>query len=326
MLSSCNTGNLGAERSLYKVLLHILLYNIAPVFFLISLGYILGKKFKLDIRSLSKLSIYIFVPAIIFLNLYETEINFNQLLPVIFTVIFVLALSAVGSIAAKIYRYGDARKNTIKNAIMFYNSGNFGIPLISLVFANTPVTDYAVSIQIMIMISQNLLNYSLGFYNAARGSMDFKSSLKSVLKMPAIHAIIAALVAKAIPCDLRNFFLWPAVTYAGNAMIAVNLLILGIQLSLTKFELKNKDVYFAAFLRLCIGPVIGYLLILLLRLEGAMAKVLMISSGLPTAVNTVLIAAEFNNEPEFATQVVVVTTLFCLFTLPLVIYFAQMAF
>ena len=123
-----------------------------------------------------------------------------------------------------------------------------------------------------------------------------------------------------------SWFSWPAVRYAANSLIAVNLLILGIQLSLTKFELKNKDVYFTAFLRLCMGPVIAYLLILLLRIEGVMAMVLLISSGLPTAVNTVLAATEFNNEPEFATQTVVVTTLFCLFTLPLVIYFARMIF
>ena len=308
------------------MLLHILLYNIAPVFFLISLGYVMGKKYNLDIGSLSKLSVYIFIPSMIFLNLYETAVSMEQLIPVAFTVIFVIIMSLVGSVTGKIRRYSDSRKNAVKNALMFYNSGNFGIPLISLVFANTPMTDYAVSIQIMVMISQNLLNYSLGFYNAARGSMDFKSSMKSVLKMPAIHAIIAALIAKAIPYDFRNFFLWPAITYAGNAMFAVNLLILGIQLSLTKFEFKNKEVYLTSFFRLCIGPVIAYLLILLLRIDGIMARVLMISSGLPTAVNTVLIAAEFDNEPEFATQTVVVTTLFCLFTLPLVIYLAQTAF
>jgi predicted permease len=188
------------------------------------------------------------------------------------------------------------------------------------------MVDNAISVQIMVMVSQNLLNYSFGFYNAARGIMDFKTSIKSVLKMPTIYAIMSALIAKAIPYDLRDFFLWPAVRYAANSLIAVNLLILGIQLSLTKFELKNKDVYFTAFLRLCMGPVIAYLLILLLRIEGVMAMVLLISSGLPTAVNTVLAATEFNNEPEFATQTVVVTTLFCLFTLPLVIYFARMIF
>lgn len=308
------------------MLLHILLYNIAPVFFLIGLGYTLGKKFSLDTRSLSKLSVYIFIPSMIFQNLYETDIDLEQLIPVIFTVIFVILLSLVSTAAAKINRYSDSKKNSMKNAVMFYNSGNFGLPLISLVFANTPMVDNAISVQIMVMVSQNLLNYSFGFYNAARGIMDFKTSIKSVLMMPTIYAIMSALIAKAIPYDLRDFFLWPAVRYAANSLIAVNLLILGIQLSLTKFELKNKDVYFTAFLRLCMGPVIAYLLILLLRIEGVMAMVLLISSGLPTAVNTVLAATEFNNEPEFATQTVVVTTLFCLFTLPLVIYFARMIF
>lgn len=314
------------ERGLDELLLYILFHNIAPVFFLIGLGYILGKEFQLDIRSLSKVSVYVLVPSTIIVKMYETAIDLNLLMPVIFTFLFVMSLSVVSLIPAKLNGYGDSKRNAFKNAIMFYNSGNFGLPLITLVFANTPMVEYAVSVQIMVMISQNLLNYTLGFYNAARGNMGVKSAVKAVLKMPAIYTILLALLLKAVPYDMRDFFLWPAITYASNAMIAVNLLILGIQLSLVSFKLKNGDVYLAAFMRLCVGPILAYLLIILLQLDGVMAKVLLISSAVPTAVNTVLIAVEFENEHEFATQTVVATTLLCLFTLPLVIFFAQVAF
>lgn len=308
------------------MLLHILLHNVAPVFFLISLGYILGKKFNLDIYSLSKLSIYIFVPSVIIVNFYETPMNPQLLMPIIFTLLFVVLQSIVSSVPDKLNRYSTSKKSAFKNAIMFYNSGNFGLPLITLVFASTPMADYAVSIQSMVMITQNLSTYTLGFYNAARGNMDFKNSVKSVLKMPAIYTIGLALLMKVIPYDFRNFFLWPSIIYAKNAMIATDLLILGIQLSLIKFEFKNKDIYLTAFMRLCIGPIIAYLLIIVLQLDGVMAKTLLISSAVPTAVNTVLIAVEFKNEPEFATQAVVVTTLFSLITIPLVILLTQTIF
>lgn len=306
--------------------MHILLHNIAPVFFLISLGYILGKKFNLEIYSLSKLSIYVFVPSVIIVKFYETPMNSQLLMPIIFTLVFVILQSIVSLVPAKLNRYNISKKNAFKNAIMFYNSGNFGLPLITLVFANTPMADYAVSIQIMVMITQNLSTYTLGFYNAARGNMDFKDSIKAVLKMPAIYTIALALLMKVIPYDFRNFFLWPSITYAKDAMIATDLLILGIQLSLIQFDLKNKDIYLTAFMRLCIGPLIAYFLIMVLQLDGVMAKTLLISSAVPTAVNTVLIAVEFRNEPEFATQSVVVTTLFSLITMPLVILLAQTIF
>ena len=95
----------------------------------------MGKKYNLDIGSLSKLSVYIFIPSTIFLNLYETAVSMEQLIPVAFTVIFVIIMSLVGSVTGKIRRYSDSRKNAVKNALMFYNSGNFGYPDI-LVFAN----------------------------------------------------------------------------------------------------------------------------------------------------------------------------------------------
>jgi len=209
---------------------------------------------------------------------------------------------------------------------MFYNSGNLGLPLITLVFASTPVLEYAISNQIMILMSQNLLNYTLGFYNAARGKMDFRSAVKAVLKIPVIYTILLILLLKVIPYDMQDFFLWPAVEYASDAMVAVNLSILGIQLSRVKYNFKDFDVYWAALLRLCVAPLLAYLLIVLFGINGVMAKVLLIAAALPTAVNTVLIAVEFENEHDFAAQTVVVTTLLCLFTLPLVIFFAQMAF
>lgn len=308
------------------MLVHILLYNIAPVFFLIGIGYVLGKKFGLEIRPLSKLSVYVLIPATLIVNLYGTPIDPDLLIPVVFTVIFVISLSVISSIVAKLKRYCDSRKNAFKNAVMFYNSGNLGLPLITLVFANTPMLEYAISNQIMIIMSQNLLNYTLGFYNAARGKMDFRSAVKAIFRMPIVYTILLILVLKAIPYDVRNFFLWPAVEYASDAMIAVNLSILGIQLSHVKRNFKDFDIYWAAFLRLCVGPLLAYLLIELFRIEGTMAKTLFIAAALPTAVNTVLIAVEFENEHDFAAQTVVVTTLLCLFTLPLVIFFAQRAF
>ncbi len=286
----------------------------------------MGKKFSLEIRSLSKLSVYAFIPATLIVNLYGTHVDVDLLIPAVFTVIFVISLSFISSIVARLKCYRDSRKSAFKNAVMFYNSGNLGLPLITLVFANTPMLEYAVSNQIMIIMSQNLLNYTLGFYNAARGKMDFKSAVKAILKMPIVYTILLILLLKAIPYDMQNFFLWPAVKYASDAMIAVNLLILGIQLSHVSFNFKDFDVYWAAFLRLCVAPLLAYLLIALFRIDGVMAKTLLIAAALPTAVNTVLIAVEFENEHDFAAQTVVITTLLCLFTLPLVIFFAQMAF
>ena len=52
----------------------------------------------------------------------------------------------------------------------------------------------------------------------------------------------------------------------------------------------------------------------------------MISSSVPAAVNTALIAVECDNYPDFASQVVMVSTLLSSVTLVVVIYFARLLF
>ncbi len=140
--------------------------------------------------------------------------------------------------------------------------------------------------------------------------------------MPAIYALSLALFFKQIPYDLHNFPLWPAFIYLKNGLIPVALLTLGVQISRTKLDIHRLDIYIASFMRLILGPCIGYVLIHLLGITGTMAQVLFISTALPSAVTTALVAVEFDNEPDFASQMVLTTTLLSSITMTMVIALA----
>jgi len=104
------------------------------------------------------------------------------------------------------------------------------------------------------------------------------------------------------------------------------LLILGIQLSKTKFRFDNHPAWLAVAMRLIGGPLLAFLFLKLFGLQGVLAQALLISSAVPTAVNSALIAVECDNHPDFATQVVILTTLLSSFTLVGVIYMASRLF
>ncbi|MFW6007151.1 MAG: AEC family transporter [Halanaerobiales bacterium] len=305
------------------IFIFIILNNITPIFIIILLGILMERKFQLDINSFSKANFYIFVPALAFVKIYETEIKLELLQAILFGVLFVFLLSFTGVIISKIRGHDIARTNALKNSIMFYNSGNFGLPLITLVFEGMPE---AVSIQIMILMVQSLTTNTLGFYNAGRGQMKFKETIISVLKMPTVYALIAALFLKLFPVNLKNVFFWPAIDYMKDGLIPVALLTLGIQLSLAKIEIKNLDVYIASVMRLIGSPLLAYILVYIMGIDGLMAQVLFISSAVPSAVNTALIAVEFKNEPDFASQIVMTTTLMSALTLTGVIYLSFVLF
>ncbi|MFP4662191.1 MAG: AEC family transporter [Halanaerobiales bacterium] len=309
-----------------EVFTFILLNNIAPLFIIIYLGYLLTSKFKLDIYTLSKLNFYIFVPALVFVKVYQTEINREFLTAIIFGLVILALLAGVGWIISKMMNHKVSISTALNNSIMFYNSGNFGLPLILLVFSGSPYVDYAVSIQIMVLMVQNLTTNTIGFFNAGRGQMTYIDSIREILKMPVAYGIILAVLLKFIDLDLTQFFFWPSIEYMENGLIPVALLSLGTQLYHTKFSFSNWDVYIASITRLLGGPILAYILIQLMGIDGVMAQVLFISSSVPSAVNTALIAVEFNNEPDFASQVVMTSTILSAFTLTAVIYLSQFLF
>ncbi len=309
----------------------ILTNNIVPIFVLIILGYWLGRKFELDVFTLSKLNFYVFVPAFILVNLYTTEIPLQMVQVPVFALSLMVLNFAVSSAVAKVRRYDMGMASAFKNSIMFYNSGNIGLPLITLVFSNPPFAETgflstAVTAQILVLMILNVTMNTVGFFNAGRATMRWQDSVLKVLTMPVIYAIPAAFFFKAVPYDLTDAIVWPALAYAREGLISVALLTLGAQLSRTTLRVTNAEVYVAAGVRLLGGPVMAWGLLQIMGIGGVLAQALMISSAVPTAVNSALIAVEMNNEPGFASQVVMVSTLCSAVTLTLVIYGAQLLF
>lgn len=316
------------------IFLFILLHNIVPIFFIISLGYICSKKFDLSIHTLSKLNFYIFVPSFVFTQIYTTKIPSNTIKIFIYAITLLVINFIVTTLIAHVKKYEFNFKAAFVNSVMFYNAGNIGIPLITLVFSSkpfiingeTPYLDIAVTSQIMVFIVQSLTTNTIAFFNAGRGNMDWKDSLKNVFKMPAIYVIPISIILKCMPYNMEENPIWPALNYIKGGMIPIALIALGVQLSKTSINLKCKDVYLSNALRLIGGPVFAYLIIRILGITGIVAQTLIISSAVPTAINTALIAVEMNCEPEYASQVAMSATILSSITLVITVYVSRLIF
>lgn len=317
-----------------NVIIHILTQNILPLFLLIGLGFLLGKRFDLQVTTLTKINFYLFVPSFTFVNLYQAEIRIDAVKALLITILILILNSLLSHVMAKIRRYDKGMRYAFQNSIMFYNSGNIGIPLITLVFSTglylvgdqAPYLTLAVTTQIMVLVVQNISVNTLGFFNAGRARNHWKQAVVSVLKMPTAYMVSLAFILKALQWDITGLPVWPVLNYARNGLVPVALLSLGVQLAASKLTLGSGDVWLAVCTRLLAGPLLALPLILLFRLDGVIAQVIFISAAVPTAVNTALIAVEQRNHPDFATQVVIVATLLSSLTLTGVIYLAARLF
>src|SRR5690606_27513798 len=108
---------------------------ILPLFLLIGIGYFVDKKFSLSIATLSKMNFYLFIPAFIFVNLYQTKIEVDALMAALVVLLVILSNTLISQILGRIRGFSTGLKSAFQNSVMFYNSGNIGIPLITLVFS-----------------------------------------------------------------------------------------------------------------------------------------------------------------------------------------------
>ena len=298
-------GKGGALMILFEILYSVIL----PVFLIIGVGVVLDRCFTIDLPTLSKLNFYVFVPALVMVKLLDADLPADTMLKVGgFGIAHVVILFAI-SLGA--YSWGSlkAKRAVLSLATMFYNTGNYGFPFVILAFG-----DEYVGIIAILLMTQNLLNFTLGIW-ILEGS---KASNGSLLKIPILYVLAIALAMRALGLDLVPSVKQP-LTYLGNGLIPIALLTLGVQLSRCKISREIVPLSVLTVIRLVVSPVIGWGLVTALGIEGVTGAVLIASAGLPVAVNVFILAAEYNRDAELASQGVFWTTLLSPVTLAVVL-------
>jgi predicted permease len=296
---------------------HILINNIIPLSVMIALGSLLYRLFKLDIKTLSKLNFYLFSPAVMLKMLYESSISFAILGQVLlFFAVFFTALFALTEVVIRLRGYESGMRSAMRNSIIFYNSANYAIPLNQLVFVGDAFT---LSVQIVIMMMQSLLPNTYGIYSVNSGQKDRRLVWRTILTMPVVYVIPFAFVLRGFHVPIPTAIYTP-LNYVANGFIAMALLTLGVQLGSMTWKLRFSDVLLSNAMRLLVGPLLGFAVVLAFGFHGPLAQALVLSCAVPTSLSSVLLAVEFDNEPEFASQAVFSSTIFSIVTVTFVIY------
>ncbi len=297
--------------------IYIITNTILPIFLLVAAGYTAQKKFRMDTRTFSRINIYLFIPAVLFMKIYEAKVSMAFVGQVVTYIMAVQAfMLLLGEILSRLNKYPRSKKKAFCNTLLFFNSGNYGLPLIDLVFKGSAL---ATASQIFIMLTQNITTSTFGVFQASSGKSSYKQALKNVLIMPSIYVLAIVVIVKLTGFTVPNPILAP-LRYLSSGFIGVALLTLGVQLAEVTAKINIKDVLLSSSIRLVLSPALGLLLVLLLGVQGDLAKAMIIGVATPTAVNTAILAREFDNEPEYASQNVLVSTLLSPISLSVLIF------
>lgn len=306
-----------------SLLLPILLNVIFPVFALMGAGVFFHRKFKLDLYTLSKTTMFYLLPTVGFVNIYKSEIDGKVFLEVIgFQLLLLLLLMVLSAGIAKIMKLDKGMAANFKNSIVLMNSGNYGLPVSQLIFQANPL---GMTIQIIIMAIQNFITYTYGLLNSVTVNNRSSKALLEFLKMPMLYALLLGLAFQAFHIKIP-VFLWNPIENVANAFLAIALLALGAQVAYIKLRKFDLVLLLSCLGRLVISPFIALALIYLLGMGGTTAKALFIASSFPASRNSAQLALEYNTYPEHAGQTVLVTTLLSAVTVTFVVYLAGVLF
>jgi predicted permease len=240
----------------------------------------------------------------------------------LFLMLFNILLILTSMLIAKVNRFDRKLSATFKNSMVLSNSGNYGLPVSELVFAANPA---GMSIQIIVSIFQNLLTFTYGFFNSVSAESSGRDILRNIMRLPVIYALLLAILLKWFHIEIPEF-LWKPIENSSNAFLAVALVTLGAQVAFLKITRISSPIVWIVIGRLIISPLIGLLVIYILGLTDITAQALFIASSFPSSRNSALLALEYDNYPEYASQAVLLTTILSGITVTIVVYLSKILF
>ncbi len=291
---------------------------IAPVFVVIAVGFIIKRFTSIETSSISNIILYAFSPALIFTSITRSSLGSSEWLQISFVALATtLALAGAAWSTSKALRLDRKLTSAIVLSTSCFNAGNYGLPVNLLAFG-----EKGLELAIVFFVSTSLLGFTLGVFIASQGTRAFRESIKSVVRLPLIYALIAALVVRVGHFDVPSPIL-QGVNLMSQAAIPSMLVILGMELAHTagfqSGSISWKLVSFSSALKLLFPMPFVFLLSGLIGSGGLTQKVMLVQASMPTAVLTVVLAVKFGGDSRFVTSVVVLSTLASVVTLTLLL-------
>ena len=280
-----------------------------PVFFIVGIGYFLGKKNpKFDTTFITNYSGNFGAPALFIFAITSSGVTYS-----VFSEYFIYAVIALTSFALIGVIFLFFLKKDISRELPPYflpNTGNMGIPICLFAYGTLGM-GVAAAISSLVI----LLHFTINIFLASK-----KFDIKIILKSPPTYAVIVAVFFLYFDLEMPKVVI-NTVMLLGYAMIVLILMSLGVSLTQLKvFSLKDSII--SSIGRVIIGPIIGFLIIKIFNLSGFAAGVLLIQSAMPSAILTYLVAEMYSPKKvvDSISSMIVVSTLMSLITVPIIVF------
>ena len=283
---------------------------IFPVFFVIGVGFYLGKKNpRFDTNFITIFAGNLGTPAMIFYSVTTTGLTlFFFIHYFVYALIMIAGFALIGLILLFVLKKDLSMELP---PLILPNTGNMGIPICLFAYGTEGLGIASAVASVII-----LFHFTLGIFLAKK-----KFSLDVVIKSPPVYAIIISVLFLFFkiqtPLFLENttFLL----TYA-----TIFLVLMSLGIALTKLKFSLKDSILLSLCRIILGPIIAFIIIYYFNLSGFAAGVLLIQSAMPSAILNYLVGSMYSPKKivDSIASTIVLSTIMSFFTIPIVVFFA----
>ena len=298
--------------------------NQIGIFLILIIFGILAVKFGIldehSLGSVSKLVMRMALPAYIFINTAEGATRqglAESLLVIPLAIALYLMLFLLSLLLEKVFQLKGNRSHVFRAIVMFGNVGFMGIPLVVELYPDTAL----LYISLFTILDQGLFwTYGVSLTKPVSDQKE-KVSLKNLknLLSPALIAIVSATILVLLDIHLPKLLI-TTLSKLGASSMPLSLLYIGGMLSMTDVRkvLRCGELYAEIGLKMLVLPLVFFMAMKLLNVPADMAGTMTFLTGLP-AINMVAMLSKNNgSDGDYAVCAVMMTTIACLITLPLV--------
>ena len=306
--------------------------SVSPIIIMVMIGFMLKKVGFMPAdfsKNANKLVFRIFLPAMLFLNIYGIESVTDVELGYAFYAVCALLIVFGLAIPTVILLTGNKRcRGALLQAVFRSNYALIGIPLASSLFPGEGAA-VATLLSAFVVPTFNILAViGLSIFNNEGEKPNFKKVLLGIIKNPLIISIalgMAALGIRALFVELGVEFrlyeihaVYKSLGYLSNIATPLSLLVLGAQFEFSAIPALKREIISGVVLRSVVVPILGIGVAYLLfrdRFGGAQFAALVATFCTPVAVSSVPMAQEMGADTDLAGQLVVFTTITSAFTI-----------
>ena len=295
--------------------------QVLELFILISLGFLCGKIKMLNekaVKAITDIVLYIVSPCVIVQN-FIRPFDSAMLGGLLTTAAAALSIHIITIVIAMLVFHDKKpeKERVYRFALIFSNCGYMSLPMQQALLGSDGVFFGAVYIVIF-----NVIMWTFGVWLS--GGSGKEMSLLKIILNPCIIGMAVGLVLFLLSVPVPEIITKP-IGFIANLNTPLPMMVIGYYLSQSKITEAFKDgkSFVCVLFRLIVIPVLAFGGMMVCGIRGSVLVSCVIAASAPAAAATTMFAAKYDNDTSLSVNLVTLSTISSVLTMPIIVGFAK---